>query len=238
MSTCFFNTVYSFQDSIIPQTKIHKQITLEKESASMMQSAGLFSLACDYMKSKTINGETRSGIAPNIQVTYFVPWGLNENYQKKFDGGGYMRFIVGYGKTHLRGVDQSGKNWIPFDYSIGATGSYAIAPNHELGFDYSIIGIYGYSSFAYFGSQITMKYRFWRIQTEFTHGGTGIFSGAFVPKFNSGATKSFGCYFLLNDNLYVGGRYTIIPDGGNAIQRNTQEFRLGGGLYVTRKSWN
>lgn len=208
-----------------------------KEPPSMLLTPGIISLACDFARSNNNNGTKRTGFAPGIQVNYFEGWGLQENAHKGFDGGGYARIHCGYGKLKDKANSGSSKNWIPYDFSIGAVGSYSINKNHEIGIDYGIIGIYGFSTYAYFGSQITLKYRFWKFQTEYTHGGDGIFRGAFVPRFNSGASHAGTLYYLVSNDIYIGGRYAKIPDGGNNIKRYTTEFRIIGGLYFSRGNY-
>jgi len=162
------------------------------------------------------NGSKYSGIAPGLQVSYLQPWGMGEGEPGTFDGGGYIRFHVGYGKikTGSNGSSDS-KNWIPYDFSLGAYGSYVLNnANHEIGYEYGMLGIYGYSVFAYYGSQITLKYRYRFLQLDATRGGTGGFRGAFVPKFESAATHSVGLTCLLPKNLLAGLRYSSIPSGG------------------------
>jgi hypothetical protein len=180
------------------------------------------------------NGSKYSGIAPGIGLSYLEGWEIGKGAPATFDGGGYIRFTVGFGKIKSNDANNPGKkNWIPYDFSLGPYGSYVFKnPNHELGFDYGMIGIYGYSVYAYFGSQFTAKYRYRFLQLDATRGGDGIFRGCFVPRFGSEASHSIGITALLPKGLLAGFRYSTIPSGGGTGHQ-AEEWRLFFGMNIS-----
>ena len=197
---------------------------------------GLFA---DRVAYTNYSGSKSQGIAPGIMLSYLAPWEIGQGKPGTFDGGGYVKFIVGFGKIKTTGNvnaqgTKSSKNWIPYDFSLGPYGSY-ISKNghHEFGFDYGMVGIYGYSSFAYFGSQFTAKYRYRFLQVDLTRGGTGVFTGCIVPKFESAATHSAALSILFPKGILAGLRYTSVPSGGAKNGFMVNEWRLFCGFNLS-----
>lgn len=142
-----------------------------------------------------------TGFAPGIHFTVAPP------YRWDFDPAvdhirlGYLiSGQVGYGKSG------NGNHWIPYIFDIGMWGSYYAGPLLEAGMQYSPIGVYGYSSYAFFGSNLTLKLRIWNLQAEYGREGDGIVRGCFKPRFDSPAIQHFGFYFNHNA-LFAGVRF-------------------------------
>lgn len=168
------------------------------------------SVFVDHVQRTDGNGGKINVFAPGASYTYYEGWGDDDREAGTFMGGGYIRILMGYGIT-------KGARWIPYDYSCGAFGNFVLNnPKHEIGFDYGMIGIYGYSDFAFFGSNFTLKYRFSRIQLEATRGGTGIFVGFIKPRFDSEAAHLLGLSYILKNNNCFSLRRGFIPSGGSS----------------------
>jgi hypothetical protein len=81
--------------------------------------------------------------------------------------GGTAAIEAGYG------------GWIPYEFSVGAAGGVQFRNRIGVGFQYNMLGIYGYSSMAYGGSGIKLKARYDRVTLGWSRDGIGYFSGAF-----------------------------------------------------------
>lgn len=157
-----------------------------------------------------------SAVAPGIFYNYMAGWGMGEGEPKTFDGGGYIRIAMGYSLNR-------DFNFVPYDYSTGAYGSYTFSKNHELGYDWGMLGIYAYSTKAFFGSKFSLKYRFNRFQVDAMRGADGIFFGFIKPRFQARPVHSIGLGYLFKNGYMCGLRYTASPTG---IDKHVGEYRL------------
>lgn len=134
----------------------------------------------DHARFVSDQGQVTRANAFGGSFTYMEPWNIESD---DFRGGGYIRSTVGFGKNGDR-------NWIPNEGSLGAVAALYLG-KHEFGVDWGMMGIYGFASYASWGSEMTLKYRFSRVQAEIFRGGAGAFRGWIVPKFETAAFNGF-----------------------------------------------
>lgn len=180
----------------------------------------------DHARFKSSTGEVRGANAYGGSFTYMEPWNVDGG---NFRGGGYLRATIGFGKNGDR-------NWIPFEGSLGAVAAMDFGL-HEVGVDYGIMGIYGFASYAFWGSSMTFKYRFSRFQVELLRGGAGAIRGWIVPRFETGAFNGFAFNFLATQKYYVGMKYLKMPVNGGTDNKYS-ELRLNIGLSLDEDIWD
>jgi hypothetical protein len=142
---------------------------LSKDSSSINKAPGMFTQYSLFGVSARDNG-VKSGAAFGGRLEYAyiyndvdIPEG--ENHAGFYAGTAAIE--AGYG------------GWIPYEFSVGAAGGVQFRNRVALGFQYNILGIYGYSSMAYGGSGIKLKARYDRLTVGWSRDGIGYFSGAF-----------------------------------------------------------
>jgi len=182
-----------------------KDRTLDDDVRMRFGHASLF---MDNVRLTDNNGSKTNVVAPGLSFTYIEGWGEEDRSANSFSGGGYIRILMGY--SHSKA-----KRWLPYEYSCGALGSYVFNnTKHEFGFDYGMLGIYGYSAYAFFGSNLALKYRYSRFQLEVSRGGDGIFRGFIVPRFETKAVHSVGLGYIFKNNKFLGYKRTFVPSNG------------------------
>ncbi len=180
----------------------------------------------DHARFVSDQGQVTRANAFGGSFTYMEPWNIESD---DFRGGGYIRATVGFGKNGDR-------NWIPYEGSLGAVAALNIG-KHEFGVDWGMMGIYGFASYASWGSEMTIKYRFSRVQAEIFRGGAGAFRGWIAPKFETAAFNGFAFNFLISHKVYAGIRYTSIPVNGGRENRYS-ELRLNVGFNLDDWVWD
>lgn len=131
--------------------------------------------------------------APGMFMEYSL-FGIQSAANKEPEGaalGGRLAFYYGDAEDIPRGENHVGfygataaieagyGGWIPYEFSVGAAGGMQFRNRMAVGFQYNMLGIYGYSSQAYGGSGIKLKARYDRVTIGVGRDAIGFFTGAF-----------------------------------------------------------
>jgi hypothetical protein len=138
------------------------------DSSSENKAPGMFMEYSLFGVKSRSNGEPAGG-ALGARLAFY--YGDAEDIAKGEKSAGF------YGATAA--IEAGYGGWIPYEFSVGAAGGVQFRNRIAIGFQYNMLGIYGYSTLAYGGSGIKLKARYDRFTIGWARDGIGFFSGAF-----------------------------------------------------------
>ncbi len=195
-------------------------------------------LFCDFAKLENDTHISEKGFAPGFGFELGRYYGgddpsLNNEF---FRLGWYLSTQIGLGRMKDPTIpDDKGSRWIPLNLDMGFVSRLRFGDNVEVGAHYGFLGIYGYSTIALFGSSCSARLRLWNAQLEYGREGTGIFTGCFVPKFNTHPVHHFSFIFLNKTHVSAGLRYTTFDRSTKGATPNPyimKEIRIMFGIFI------
>lgn len=129
----------------------------------------------------------------------------NEPYSSTSDNA---KFTLGWTAKFSAGWNFSTRKAAKYNAEIGFWGSQLIAPNIEVGLQYSFLGIYSYQNISFFGSSLETALRVYNFQASYSRDGEGAFSGCISSKSSGINTNTLGLKYLTKKNYFAGIRLT------------------------------